>query len=86
MSFEEIVEQLRGYGFSEAENDERILELVLHPDTCSDLVEVLGEDPDFEEGTIQYDMDNGVMSICIDGELDLLEPEEALEAMERVDF
>lgn len=86
MSLEEIIECLKNYGFSVADNDERILELTLRPDTCGDLVEVLGGDPDFEEGILQFDMDSEVMSMYIDGELDLLEPQEALDAMERIDF
>ena len=86
MSLEEIIDSLKNYGFSVADNDERILELTLRPDTCGDLVEVLGGDPDFEEGLLQFDMDNEVMSMYIDGELDLLEPQEALEAMERIEF
>lgn len=80
---EELIEKLQELGFTPADNDPRILEIEFTGDTGFTIAEALGyTDYDFDQLVLQYDQDSETMSCSIDGDLDLVEPEEVIEALE----
>lgn len=80
---EELIEKLKELGFTPADNDPRILEIEFTGDTGFTIAEALGyADYDFDQLVLQYDQDSETLTCAIDGDIDLIEPEEVIEALE----
>lgn len=82
-SSEELIEKLQELGFTPADNDPRILEIEFTGDTGFPIAEALGyAEYDFDQLILQYDQDSETLTCAIDGDIDLIDPEEVIEALE----
>lgn len=73
---------LLGLGFKVASDNESVVEAEFNSDNGCYLADALGIESDFESLIIQYDADNDTVTICIDGDVDICEYGELVDALE----
>lgn len=74
-------EFLREHGFAPADNDPTILEASFTEEESTYLADGLGITDEYDLLIVQYDTVNDTVTICIDGAIDTVEPEELREAL-----
>lgn len=81
---DEIIKRLKDLGFRESDNDDRVLAVEYGPDDGYSVATSLGfnDADDFEKLILQYDIDSETMVVCIDGDIDTVDVEEVLNALE----
>lgn len=79
---QERYDYLLGLGFTAASDNESVVEAQFNSDNGCYLADGLGIESSFETLIIQYDADDDTVTLCVDGDIDIIDYGELVDALE----
>ena len=81
---QERYDHLLGLGFTAASDNESVVEAQFNSDNGCYLADGLGIESSFETLIIQYDADDDTVTLYVDGDIDIIDYGELVDALEGV--